>query len=211
MPRKTGRAVAGLEASPMASMRPRPDAAENGVHALDRRRVVEASMRPRPDAAENARRDTAHARSVRRFNEAAARCRGKPGRRERRPAVRRHGFNEAAARCRGKHPARGTFQQPRQGFNEAAARCRGKPARPSPSLPSGERSRFNEAAARCRGKRLHRVSDRMVALASMRPRPDAAENSKRRVPCGCPHTASMRPRPDAAENSAAATGRKWRG
>ena len=37
------------------------------------------------------------------FNEAAARCRGKPfrGRPRRR---RRRRFNEAAARCRGKHP-----------------------------------------------------------------------------------------------------------
>ena len=36
-------------------------------------------------------------------------------------------FNEAAARCRGKHPAdvRGGDRDPRR-FNEAAARCRGK-------------------------------------------------------------------------------------
>ena len=37
-----------------------------------------ASMRPRPDAAENARRDAGAAGGGRRgFNEAAARCRGK--------------------------------------------------------------------------------------------------------------------------------------
>ena len=37
-------------------------------------------------------------------------------------------FNEAAARCRGKPPARGsTKRSGRSSFNEAAARCRGKP------------------------------------------------------------------------------------
>ena len=59
-------------------------------------------MRPRPDAAENAVNCIGVAPATRRFNEAAARCRGKldrlgPGRRGRAP-----GFNEAAARCRGK-------------------------------------------------------------------------------------------------------------
>ena len=61
---------------------------------------------------------------------------------------------------------------------------------------------FNEAAARCRGKR---ATGRLVAdaqaQASMRPRPDAAENGSdliRRHGEAC--VASMRPRPDAAEN-----------
>ena len=61
------------------------------------------------------------------------------------------------------------------GFNEAAARCRGK-------LAHGRRAaemqtRFNEAAARCRGKHgfvFHGSSP--GGRASMRPRPDAAEN-----------------------------------
>ena len=61
--------------------------------------------------------------------------------------------------------------------------------------------RFNEAAARCRGKLVRGVEPGLDAAASMRPRPDAAEN-------GRPHRgrrhrrrlASMRPRPDAAEN-----------
>ena len=61
-------------------------------------------------------------------------------------------------------------------FNEAAARCRGKPLRPFRRAPAPRR-RFNEAAARCRGKPegptdLLPDSD----TASMRPRPDAAEN-----------------------------------
>ena len=60
-------------------------------------------------------------------------------------------------------------------FNEAAARCRGKRCaapRPGPWAP-----RFNEAAARCRGKPPERDRGRPVtAAASMRPRPDAAEN-----------------------------------
>ena len=85
-----------------------------------------ASMRPRPDAAENPRPPTAPARRLRRFNEAAARCRGKP-----------RGISS------GRHWS--------LCFNEAAARCRGK-------LPA-------PLAAVVRG------------LASMRPRPDAAENA----------------------------------
>ena len=88
-----------------------------------------ASMRPRPDAAENARALAGRVRVPWRFNEAAARCRGKrprswgflPGQGEAsmrpRPdaaentktvesaAARSNGFNEAAARCRGKRRA----------------------------------------------------------------------------------------------------------
>ena len=64
--------------------------------------VPHASMRPRPDAAENLLRERAgdHA-VVRGFNEAAARCRGKPSD-EFHTDPRPFGFNEAAARCRGK-------------------------------------------------------------------------------------------------------------
>ena len=60
-------------------------------------------------------------------------------------------------------------------FNEAAARCRGKLAS-SPESPAGVVG-FNEAAARCRGKpvELLRAAGAEI-LASMRPRPDAAEN-----------------------------------
>ena len=60
-------------------------------------------------------------------------------------------------------------------FNEAAARCRGKPR--ARRGASGPRPRFNEAAARCRGKRIGgSLMGRHSAAASMRPRPDAAEN-----------------------------------
>ena len=63
--------------------------------------AVEASMRPRPDAAENATARERHGRGSTGFNEAAARCRGKPTLRL--AAGGRTGrFNEAAARCRGK-------------------------------------------------------------------------------------------------------------
>ena len=77
MPRKTASAAAGAPPRPLASMRPRPDAAENRAVTLGAR----------------------CARSS--FNEAAARCRGKH---DGRGAGRRRcvGFNEAAARCRGK-------------------------------------------------------------------------------------------------------------
>ena len=92
-----------------------------------------------------------------------------------------------------------TATQPRC-FNEAAARCRGK--RPLLRPPPSQGSRFNEAAARCRGKPgLHRALPAAAALASMRPRPDAAENAfgpTTMQPALPP--ASMRPRPDAAEN-----------
>ena len=40
----------------------------------------------------------------------------------------------------------------------------------------GVGGRFNEAAARCRGKRVRRALERGLRVASMRPRPDAAEN-----------------------------------
>ena len=60
-----------------------------------------ASMRPRPDAAENPSTLRQPRYRRRRFNEAAARCRGKRAD----EAARGGGgcrFNEAAARCRGK-------------------------------------------------------------------------------------------------------------
>ena len=62
------------------------------------------------------------------------------------------------------------------------------------------RSRFNEAAARCRGKRARAPHRRRAAGASMRPRPDAAENEAVRRADRPAVSASMRPRPDAAEN-----------
>ena len=60
-----------------------------------------ASMRPRPDAAENALEGFHQPVEYRRFNEAAARCRGKRTRGCSNSATPL-GFNEAAARCRGK-------------------------------------------------------------------------------------------------------------
>ena len=53
MPRKTAAGQPLVEQEPPASMRPRPDAAEN--LGLSRREWQwwDASMRPRPDAAEN--------------------------------------------------------------------------------------------------------------------------------------------------------------
>ena len=45
------------------------------------------------------------------------------------------------------------------------------------AAPSARRGRFNEAAARCRGKRdIFEVGICICSAASMRPRPDAAEN-----------------------------------
>ena len=53
MPRKTRHLRERDRALPAASMRPRPDAAENSQYTGHMRRRMIASMRPRPDAAEN--------------------------------------------------------------------------------------------------------------------------------------------------------------
>ena len=50
-------AVSGAVGAGLASMRPRPDAAENRDRAERQARGIYASMRPRPDAAENAGMD----------------------------------------------------------------------------------------------------------------------------------------------------------
>ena len=63
------------------------------------------------------------------------------------------------------------------------------------------RRRFNEAAARCRGKHSAGVPVLRGAGASMRPRPDAAENPVLGHAPRHADMASMRPRPDAAENA----------
>ena len=59
---------------------------------------------------------------------------------------------------------------------------------------------FNEAAARCRGKLALTWVTEMSPPASMRPRPDAAENVVVGREQAAVRVASMRPRPDAAEN-----------
>ena len=81
MPRKTDARYVSLNPTREASMRPRPDAAENPLPDRMGDRTGRASMRPRPDAAENDRSAT--------YGYAVGDC-----------------FNEAAARCRGKLPAR---------------------------------------------------------------------------------------------------------
>ena len=134
-----------------ASMRPRPDAAENLRYAAEHRSTIEASMRPRPDAAENARTMRGSSMPPPRFNEAAARCRGKQRRRP-----HRGGRREASMRPR----------------PDAAENGSTKPRRPA------RRAGFNEAAARCRGKLIGlNLTSWGSGIASMRPRPDAAENT----------------------------------
>ena len=71
-------APAGVQGPPLASMRPRPDAAENLDSSPDVEMPYYASMRPRPDAAENAWVQRRRGERPSSFNEAAARCRGKP-------------------------------------------------------------------------------------------------------------------------------------
>ena len=135
-----------------ASMRPRPDAAENVVDVGDRAAAWRrASMRPRPDAAENPPRPGSAPAEV-----FLASMRPRPDAAE----------NSRCTRL-GSRTRRGRF-------NEAAARCRGK--RGAPRQPGAPRTGFNEAAARCRGKLVVAAEDKLGGLASMRPRPDAAEN-----------------------------------
>ena len=133
-----------------------------------------------------------------RFNEAAARCRGKRRFIRQRMRVERC-FNEAAARCRGKRRARSRVRRPARRFNEAAARCRGK------RLPVRVLGEEHEASMRPRPDATENSGGdgslgAVSAAASMRPRPDAAENVVRLLPHRGDGAASMRPRPDAAEN-----------
>ena len=109
-----------------ASMRPRPDAAEN-VRVIDWPRIgVTASMRPRPDAAENAGVAPGAVRrgiaSMRPRPDAAENLRG-PGRGDR-------GTGRASMRPRPdaaeNDVQRGNHAARHRCFNEAAARCRGK-------------------------------------------------------------------------------------
>ena len=101
MPRKTssrGRAAAGQACFNEAAARCRGKLCGSRPSSGRRR----ASMRPRPDAAENADRTTPITGWRPGFNEAAARCRGKLGGGAGPRAAAVAGFNEAAARCRGK-------------------------------------------------------------------------------------------------------------
>ena len=95
---------AGPEAVvPLASMRPRPDAAEKAKWRTPVDLGNLASMRPRPDAAEKPGGEPPEDVMAARFNEAAARCRGKGTTGMLRiPLLWWYRFNEAAARCRGK-------------------------------------------------------------------------------------------------------------
>ena len=72
-----------------------------------------------------------------------------------------------------------------------------------PARASRHPACFNEAAARCRGKLSPDRHDVLRTHASMRPRPDAAENDGRGANVAVGRDASMRPRPDAAENAGA--------
>ena len=177
MPRKTAGHPVGVGRARQASMRPRPDAAENRGRVLQvgcgARR---ASMRPRPDAAENPALRP-HARRTSR-----ASMRPRPD-----AAENRHGHPAGARpeRPPSMRPRPDAAENPSIGcevpaaaspFNEAAARCRGKPGSIS-STPAAASTSFNEAAARCRGKpRRHPGPGKRTDLPSMRPRPDAAEN-----------------------------------
>ena len=176
---------------------PRKTVARDG----ERPRARQASMRPRPDAAENESLwDRMQAAIREGFNEAAARCRGK--RQDRglvggpEPVASMRPRPDAAEnrRRRGRDGAgHRASMRPRPDAAEnrwrrgGAGRARGASMRPRPdaaenAAPSrtirAAAPRFNEAAARCRGKRESVVDGlELRNPASMRPRPDAAENA----------------------------------
>ena len=113
------------------------------------------SMRPRPDAAENPWSGMRNGATTADFNEAAARCRGKP---------------TFAGFVTGRRPS---------DFNEAAARCRGKPRPPGRGvrIPAATSMRPRPDAAENRPPRA--AGREQTVATSMRPRPDAAENRDR--------------------------------
>ena len=163
-------------------------------------------------------------RPVIRFNEAAARCRGKT-------MVVRRGRTCVSSASMRPRPDAAEKQDGQSGCGgllvAASMRPRPDAAEKLTSVARTPRksSGFNEAAARCRGKTLTKWLESLRRVrASMRPRPDAAE--KRPAACprrgrrggfneaaarcrgktprggaggACGHRASMRPRPDAAE------------
>ena len=178
MPRKTAGPPCGRCGPGRASMRPRPDAAENNDdrNALDRRTA--ASMRPRPDAAENGVSARCFAAGGTRFNEAAARCRGKP-------ALRQRLDDRRPASMRPRPDAAENLRRVAAGRFRVRASMRPRP----------------DAAENASD---HATAMTQNARASMRPRPDAAENGDAYALGPYPEKASMRPRPDAAENVPAA-------
>ena len=152
MPRKTSSEPPAVGLEFAASMRPRPDAAENRRVRRGYRRARKASMRPRPDAAEN------RGPRVRGPQPSPASMRPRP---------------DAAENA----TIDGAFHPPACCFNEAAARCRGK----LESLPPAE-PRRGRASMRPRPDAAENPDRRVPGgprsrPASMRPRPDAAENS----------------------------------
>ena len=87
-----------------------------------------------------------------------------------------NGFNEAAARCHGKPGCRrGSSRRAHlSSFNEAAARCHGKRVRDDlPALPRHASMRPRPDATENFRFRFPIVP---LPVASMRPRPDATEN-----------------------------------
>ena len=111
-------------------------------------------MRPRPDAAENADREHERGSGGGRFNEAAARCRGK--RRsllQTLPAARAASMRPRPDAAENDTAPLDDLQEGLQASMRPRARCRGK--RRSCSAVTTRWRGFNEAAARCRGKRRH--------------------------------------------------------
>ncbi len=140
-----------------ASMRPQRNAGENVSVLAEGGLRRSASMRPQRNAGENRIGRHAHGRRDSCFNEAPAKCRGKPSF----PSKDREGisrFNEAPAKCRGKLAVANRCP------TKAAASMRpqrnaGENALRTDFLPR-QKHGFNEAPAKCRGKRGGRVAPR---------------------------------------------------
>ena len=135
-----------------------------------------ASMRPPRNAGENESHALSSLCANAGFNEAPAKCRGKPMR-MRVSGLTMSCFNEAPAKCRGK------LYQLYYSFGEHGASMR-------PPRNAGEnyysvfafdrvRNCFNEAPAKCRGKPQGGLLDlEDVSFASMRPPRNAGENTR---------------------------------
>ena len=135
-----------------------------------------ASMRPPRNAGENATHP-AWPCPTSCFNEAPAKCRGKP----RDVTIQWAGggcFNEAPAKCRGKRPR---LHQRRRLHDASMRPPRNAGENRQSVCNSGFRvAGFNEAPAKCRGKREDRQRELEDEAASMRPPRNAGENIPKR-------------------------------
>ena len=173
MPGKTREVLDWQDSIDSASMRPQRNAGENIAANLQASKMGSASMRPQRNAGENPSRCADSVLGEAGFNEAPAKCRGKPAQPKASPWTC-CGFNEAPAKCRGKPQARGSGL-----LGQCASMRPQRNAGENGMLPDARQLRF---------------------AASMRPQRNAGENASFRRVMGGFLSASMRPQRNAGEN-----------